>query len=107
MKVKVNCKHNNEGAWCTNKKVKRSLFDLGARCCSDYANKHCCFKEARARRPCVPPRPPLSRVIREGVGVFCKECGSTMPRSGFLMLIGKRYCDNKKCLNSKTKHNKN
>lgn len=48
-----------------------------------------------------PPEPPLSRVLREGVGHFCTNCGSTMPKSGFLMLFGKRYCDNDKCPNSK------
>jgi len=48
-----------------------------------------------------PPKPPLNRVIREGVGHFCTNCGSTMPRSGFLMLFGERYCDNNKCPNSK------
>jgi hypothetical protein len=48
-----------------------------------------------------PPEPPLCRVMREGVGHFCINCGSTMPRSGFLMLFGKRYCDNDKCPNSK------
>jgi hypothetical protein len=52
-----------------------------------------------------PPRPPLSRTIRTGVGRFCKNCNSTMSRSGFLMLIGKRYCDNKKCPNSKPEKN--
>jgi hypothetical protein len=50
----------------------------------------------------IRPKPPLCRVMRQGVGHFCKNCGSTMPRSGFLMLIGKRYCDNSKCLNSKS-----
>jgi len=48
-----------------------------------------------------PPEPPLCRVMREGIGHFCTNCGSTMPRSGFLMLFGKRYCDNDKCQNSK------
>ena len=52
-----------------------------------------------------PPRPPLSRMIRTGVGRFCKNCNSTMSRSGFLMLIGRRYCDNKKCPNSKPEKN--
>jgi hypothetical protein len=46
------------------------------------------------------PKPPLSRVVREGVGHFCTNCGSTMTRSGFLMLFGKRYCDNDKCPNA-------
>lgn len=52
-----------------------------------------------------PPKPPLSRVLREGVVHFCTNCGSTMPKSGFLMLFGKRYCDNEKCPNSKSKKN--
>ena len=47
------------------------------------------------------PKPPLCRVLRTGVSHFCKNCNSTMPKSGFLMLFGKRYCDNKKCPNSK------
>ena len=52
-----------------------------------------------------PPKPPLSRVMREGVGYFCTNCGSTMTKSGFLMLLGKRYCDNDKCPNSKPPKN--
>ena len=52
-----------------------------------------------------PPKPPLCRVVREGVGHFCANCGSTMPKSGFLMLFGKRYCDNNKCPNSKPPKN--
>jgi Txe/YoeB family toxin of Txe-Axe toxin-antitoxin module len=48
-----------------------------------------------------PPKPPLCRVIREGVGHFCTNCGSTMSRSGFLRLFCKRYCDNDKCPNAK------
>ena len=52
-----------------------------------------------------PPKPPLCRVLRTGVGHFCKNCNSTMSKSGFLMLFGKRYCDNKKCPNSKPEKN--
>lgn len=52
-----------------------------------------------------PLKPPLCRVLRTGVGHLCKNCNSTMPRSGFLMLFGKRYCDNKKCPNSKPEKN--
>lgn len=52
-----------------------------------------------------PTKPPLCRVLRTGVGCFCKNCNSTMSRSGFLMLFGKRYCDNKKCPNSKPEKN--
>lgn len=50
-----------------------------------------------------PPEPPLCRVLRQGISTLCPNCHSTMPRSGFLMLFGKRYCDNEKCFNSKPK----
>jgi hypothetical protein len=52
------------------------------------------------------PKPPLCRVIRQGIGYLCKKCGSTMTKSGFLMLFGKRYCDNKECSNNNPKENK-
>ena len=45
---------------------------------------------------------PLDRVIREGVGVHCDNCHSTMSKSGFLRLFGTRYCDNDECPNSQT-----
>ena len=44
MIVKINCIHNDEGAWCENKHVKRSLWGFGARCCSEYENKPCSHK---------------------------------------------------------------
>ena len=44
-----------------------------------------------------PPKPPLSVVRREGVGVYCDKCHSTMSRTGFLRLFGKRVCDNNVC----------
>ena len=45
--LNINCIHNNDGAWCNNKKVKRSLFGIGARCCSEYSPypKDCPYKE--------------------------------------------------------------
>ena len=49
-----------------------------------------------------PPKPPLNRVMRDGVGHWCKICGSTMPKSGFLYLWGERLCDNDECSNSKS-----
>lgn len=55
-------------------------------------------REQRAR---TPPEPPLCRTIREGVGVYCDNCHSTMSKDRFLGLLGKRYCDNKKCKESK------
>lgn len=48
-----------------------------------------------------PPEFPLCRVMREGVWHLCENCGSTMSKSGWFRLFGKRYCDNHKCPNSK------
>jgi len=33
MGVNINCKMNDHGAWCKDKRVKRSLLGIGARCC--------------------------------------------------------------------------
>jgi len=51
------------------------------------------------------PSPPLTRIIREGVGYFCNNCGSTASKNGFLGLFGKRKCDNQNCPNSKSDKN--
>jgi len=52
-----------------------------------------------------PPKPPLSRVLREGVGHFCTNCGSTVSRDGFLGIFEEMLCHNQKCPNSKSKKN--
>lgn len=52
-----------------------------------------------------PPEPQLSRVLREGVGHFCTNCGSTVSKDGFLGLFGEMLCHNEKCPNSKSKKN--
>ncbi len=46
-----------------------------------------------------PPKPPLTRILREGGTGFCNNCGSTMSKNGFLRLFGKMCCDNKECFN--------
>jgi hypothetical protein len=46
------------------------------------------------------PKPPLSRIIREGGSHFCPECYSTMSRQGFLGIFGQLLCDNIKCKKS-------
>ena len=50
MMIKINCKHNNQGVWCNNKDVDRSLFGLGARCCSEFNDKDCGLKERKVKR---------------------------------------------------------
>ena len=56
MQRKINCQHNDRGAWCTNKKVRRSLWGIGARCCTEYytfCNK--CEHKKEYPRPVLPP----------------------------------------------------
>jgi hypothetical protein len=54
--VKVNCINNDKGAYCKDKKVKRSLFGLGARCCSEYHNiNKCPYKVGVNKNEVQPP----------------------------------------------------
>ena len=49
--VKINCTYNDQGAWCTDKRVKRSLWGFGARCCIEYCdNKTCDYKEKKYKK---------------------------------------------------------
>lgn len=50
------------------------------------------------------PEPPLNRVIRQCASHFCKNCGSTLSKNGFLGIFGKMLCHNQKCINSKPKN---
>ena len=34
--IRINCIHNDRGAWCINKDVKRSLCGIGARLCVEF-----------------------------------------------------------------------
>lgn len=50
--VKVHCKHNDRGSWCTNKKIKRSLWGFGARLCVDYGpEQKCPYREWKIKVP--------------------------------------------------------
>lgn len=60
-------------------------------------------EEEFEKRKLERPKPPLSRVLREGVGNFCKNCGSTVSKNGFLGIFGEMLCHNQECKNSKTK----
>lgn len=63
MFINVNCIHaDNPGGYCKNKKIKRSLFGFGARCCVKYfnTNKHCEY-----HKKC--PRPIIGPIYKGGV----------------------------------------
>lgn len=62
MYVRVNCKYNDNGLYCKNKKVKRSLFGIGERQCkltrySNYQFSGCEFQESYPRPSSPPPAP--------------------------------------------------
>jgi hypothetical protein len=60
--IRINCKYNDQGAWCFNKEVKRSLFGFGARCCIIYPNyTGKCEHQIKYPKPIAPPPPPQKR----------------------------------------------
>jgi hypothetical protein len=58
MNIKINCIYNDRGTWCKNKKIKRSLFGIGARCCIAKPWDNGCNYQQRVSKPKVPPPPP-------------------------------------------------
>lgn len=63
MGININCKSNDQGAWCKNKNIKRSLFGIGARCCVLYPglNGEKCEHQEQYKRPTAPPPPQKKR----------------------------------------------
>lgn len=59
-------------------------------------------EEEFEQRKLTRPKPPLSKIIREGSTSFCKNCGSTVSKNGFLGIFGEMLCHNSECQNSKT-----
>lgn len=59
---KINCKANNQGCWRKDRRVKRSLWGIGARMCLVFEGRACPFQE-KYRRPamCPPSRQPHQR----------------------------------------------
>ena len=62
--INVNCIYNDQVAWCTNEKIKRSLFGLGARCCKEF-NGESCDLVCKNKKPKSPPPPPIPPKYRE------------------------------------------
>ena len=61
--ININCTYNDNGAWCKNKNIKRSLFGIGARCCVIYPNwmSDCQYQEKHLRPKHGPPAPQKMR----------------------------------------------
>jgi len=58
MNIKINCMFNDRGAWCTNTDIKRSLYGMGARLCSEYPPMHdstCALRVTYKKPPSPPP----------------------------------------------------
>ena len=55
--IKINCVDNDRGPWCKNTDVKRSLFGIGARCCSQFPSdtKEGCPYRVKLKKPTNPP----------------------------------------------------
>lgn len=50
MVLKINCIHNKDNAWCTNKNIKKSFWGLGARCCVEHQDKFCELKQKKQNK---------------------------------------------------------
>ena len=63
MMININCKSYERGGWCKDKRIKRSLFGIGARCCvllDDHFSSKCPHQKKYPRPP-APPAPMASR----------------------------------------------
>ena len=68
IRININCKYNDSGAWCTNKNIKRSIFGIiGARCCVIFPNLFgdCEYQEKYPRPKCGPPAPQKRNLERK------------------------------------------
>lgn len=63
MQIKINCRKNDQGVWCKDKRVKRSLCGIGARLCLVAEGKDCPYQD-KYPRP-VPPSPQKKIKIEE------------------------------------------
>ena len=75
MNIKINCIYNDQGAWCKNITIKRSLFGLGARCCVIYPdwNSVCKHQKKYPKPTQIPPAPTYkAEVSRIKVGSMVK-----------------------------------
>ena len=72
MNININCIDNDKGYWCKNPNVKKSLFGLGARCCTQVRAKsgETCPYQTKYERPKAPLMPPCKPARAE-----CSECG--------------------------------
>ena len=65
MGTKINCIYSDHGIWCKNKKIKRSVWGLGARICKEFPalNGVICEHKIKYQRPIgVPPLPPSNKL---------------------------------------------
>ena len=64
--VKVDCTHNDQGAWCNNKNVKRSLWGFGARTCPLHEKFYgkCEYQNSCQKPKSNPPKDEYKKEIR-------------------------------------------
>ena len=66
MTIKINCKYNDDAAWCKHKEIKRSLWGFGARLCVLYPPKNiseCEYQEYKIKKSRIAPRP-IKKLIK-------------------------------------------
>ena len=88
---KINCRWNDLGAWCKNKRIKRSLFGVGSRCCIEYDGIEICeFKEPfPIPKPSPPPFIPSNTKTRNRENKLpfrCDKCRRLITQPGALLV---------------------
>ncbi len=56
MRGNVNCTANDHGVWCKDKRIKRSLWGIGARMCLVFDGQVCPLQQ-KYQRPAIHPPP--------------------------------------------------
>lgn len=57
---KINCIYFKNGGYCSNEKVKKSFFGIGARLCSEHFDVQCDIQEKSPKQAAPPP--PMKRI---------------------------------------------
>lgn len=76
MSIKINCIKNDSGVLCKDKRIKRSLFGIGARVCKVAENQECEYQDKYPR-----PEPPMGCGFSDKIKIvvnFCCEHGVTI-----------------------------
>jgi len=80
MGVNINCRQNDQGAWCRDRRVKRSLFGIGARVCRIFEGQLCEYQDMYPRPHIAPLGQKPNKDYSNSPNLVCWSCGCQMTR---------------------------